>query len=261
MIICLVRKLFKKNEKDQEKDSMEFNHLPRFHGYPGNQHPMPPPGYFPYSRRSKYRHHPPPMPPIPISREDFKEIKYFFILSIIIDKVEGINGYQLQEKYKIPRGSMMRSLEELEKGEYLNVKDATIEGREQKIYFISDKGKQYLETLKEKWANEFAMMSDMAPPEEYGHPFVRRPHRMKILRFLERCESREDALDYFRGMRSKLKFSLERLNSRIQNVTQIKEELDSMISSIENMESFDKKAIKELLHNIQEKMSREYIHL
>ena len=205
LIICMVIKKLNKKNRDYDFEPREFNRFPYFQGQP---------------------QFPPPMPPIPISREDFKEIKHFFILSIIIDKKEGINGYQLQEKYQIPRGSMIRSLEELEKGEYLNVKEMTIEGRDQKIYFISEKGKEYLEQLKEKWANEFAMMSDMAPPEVYAHPFARRPHRKRIIRFIEQCESKEDALDYFRGMRSKLKFSLDRLNSRIQNITEIKEELN-----------------------------------
>lgn len=261
LIIYLVRKKLNKNNRDYDFEPREFNRFPYFQGQPHVPPPRVPYGRRSYGSRHPYRHFPPLMPPIPISREDFKEIKHFFILSIIIDKKEGINGYQLQEQYQIPRGSMIRSLEELEKGEYLEVKETTIEGRDQKIYFISEKGKEYLEQLKEKWANEFAMMSDMAPPEEYAHPFARSPHRKKIIRFIEQCESKEDALDYFRGMRSKLKFSLDRLTSRIQNITQIKEELNSVIKSIEKMDKLDKNELKDLLKNIENKIRKERIHL
>jgi DNA-binding MarR family transcriptional regulator len=243
MIIYVVIKMFRENKRNNEFEYKEFKRVP-------HHHPS-------YETRRSFRRHPPAMSPIHISREDFKEIKHFFILSIIIDKENGINGYQLQEQYKIPRGSMIRSLEELEQAEYLNVKETTIEGRDQKIYCISEKGKQYLEQLKEKWANEFAMMSDMAPPEEYAHPFARRPHRMEVIRFIERCESKEDALDYFRGMRSKLKRSLKRLNSRIKNTTQIKEELDSIIISLEKMDSLDKNMLKELLQDIKNNIRKE----
>lgn len=249
--------MFKENNRNNEFEYKEFKRVPHFHSYPHAPHPRVPHHHPPYETRRPFRRYPPYMSPIRISREDFKEIKHFFILSIIIDKENGINGYQLQEQYKIPRGSMIRSLEELEQAEYLNMKETTIEGRDQKIYFISEKGKQYLEQLKEKWANEFAMMSDMAPPEEYAHPFARRLHRMEIIRFIERCESKEDALDYFRGMRSKLKRSLKRLNSRIKNTTQIKEELDSIIISIEKMDRLDKKMLKELLQDIEKNIRKE----
>jgi DNA-binding MarR family transcriptional regulator len=243
--------MFEENKKNNEFEYKEFKRVPNFQGYPYGPSPRTPPHPSHHKRRNHFRPFPPPMPPIPISREDFKEIKHFFILSIIMDKKEGINGYQLQERYKIPRGSLIRSLDELEKGEYLKVRETTVEGRDQKIYFVSEKGKQYLEQLKERWANEFAMMSDMAPPELYAHPFTRRPHRMKMMHYIERCESKEDALDYFRGMRSRLKGSIKRLNSRIQNITQIKEQLDSIIASIEKMDILDKKKVKELLEDVK----------
>lgn len=235
---------------EENKKKNESNDIPEFHvPHPPHARALPRP---PHHRiRRPHGPFPPPMPPVPISREDFKEIKHFFILSIIIDKEEGINGYQLQERYKIPRGIMIRNLEKLEREGYLNVKETNIEGREQKIYFISENGKQYLEQLKEKWANEFAMMSDMAPPELYNHPFTRRPQRKKIIRFIERCESKEDALDYFRGMRLKLKLSIKRLSSRIEHITEIKEELDSIISNIEKMETLDKEKLKDLVKDVK----------
>lgn len=241
--------MFGKNNtnEDFERDLYFREHN---HG-PSPRTPYHPP---PHTRRRSFRPPPPPMPPIPVSREDYKELKHFFILSVIIDKEEGINGYQLQERYNIPRGSMLKTLEELEKGEYLNVKETKVEGREQKIYFISETGKQYLEHLKEKWANEFAKMSDMAPPEVYAHPFSRRPHRVRMMRFIEQCESKEDALDYFRGMRSKLNISIKRLNSRLEKTTQIKEKLDSVITSIEKMEDLDKKKVKDLVKDVNVKI-------
>jgi DNA-binding MarR family transcriptional regulator len=245
--------MFNKNERNRNPSYEGSDSEPYFQGEPRGPPPRPPHPP-PHPRRRSIRPPPPPMPPIPISREDFKELKYFFILSILIDKEEGINGYQLQERYKIPRGSMLRSLEELEKGDYLKVIETKVDGRDQKIYLISEKGKEYLEHLKEKWASEFAEMSDMAPPEVYAHPFSRRPHRVRMIRFIEQCDSKEDALDYFRGMRSKLSISIKRLNSRMQNITQIKEKLDSVISSIEKMDVLDKDKVKDLVKDVKVKI-------
>jgi hypothetical protein len=62
-------------------------------------------------------------------------------------------------------------------------------------------------------------------------------------------------------MRSKLKFSLDRLNSRIKNITQIKEELNFVIESIERMDELDKEELNELLKGIENKIRKERIHL
>ncbi|MFX1366966.1 MAG: hypothetical protein ACFFCE_20105 [Promethearchaeota archaeon] len=53
-------------------------------------------------------------PPLPIGREAFQEIRDFILLLIISEDPNGITGYQLQEKYNFPRGSLIRTLQDLE---------------------------------------------------------------------------------------------------------------------------------------------------
>jgi DNA-binding PadR family transcriptional regulator len=223
--------------------------------------PMPPHGPYHPSRRPPFGIHlpfgppPPHEPPLPISRDDFKEIRLLLILSILLDESDGISGYQLQERYNLLRGSMLRDLNELSDKNLVKVQDSSIKGREQKIFSITEKGKHFLEKLKAKWTNRFLMMSEMAPPEEYAHPFHNGPHQIQMIEILEKSQSKEDALDYFRGLRSRLKIFLERLAERENELSMIKTELDDLIDKIEEMKEYNLHAIKEMINEIQKKIT------
>jgi len=200
--------------------------------------------------------HPPFGPPLPMTLKSFKEIKHFIVLMIISDIPEGITGYQLQEKYHFPRGTILKVLNELETMGYLEYRETVIKGRAQKFYVISDKGKQYFEELKEKWANHFALMSDMAPPEKFSNPFFRKAPLKRMLRNINKCESKEDALDNFRGIRSNLKFHLTKIEKRRKNLEYSKNNLDEIISKIEQMTEFDKPTIKKMLQEKQKEFHK-----
>jgi len=195
-----------------------------------------------------------------MTRESFKEIKQFFILIILMGKPEGITGYQLQDKYSFPRGNMLRTLEELIEKKCVKTRKTVIKGRAQKFYIITDKGKHYLEELKEKWANRFARMSDMAPPERYGNPFFKTGPKMQMIQNIDDFKSKEDALDYFRGMRSSLKTFLASLEKRKENIEITKSELDGIIENIEKMKFFNVDEIKELVSEIQKKFRKDSVN-
>ena len=207
----------------------------------------------PRSPRNKRRHPQSPHfhpfgPPLPMSRDEFKEIKHLMILTLLSEINDGITGYQLQEQYKLPRGSMMRSLNELEENKSLSTIQDVVKGRSQKIYAITDKGKENLEKLKEKWAYNFLRMTDIAPPEQYGNPFGSGRFKNRLLNNLENIENTEDAIDIFRGYRSKFKKMYNRLQNRMEKLDKTKSYLDSIITEIEKMDQFDLNKIEEMVN-------------
>ena len=232
----------------------QFQKRPPHGSYPP-PHPPPPPFGHPLPLR-----HPPFGPPLPMTLESFKEIKHFIILMIISDKPKGITGYQLQEKYHFPRGTILKILNELETMGYLEYRETVIKGRAQKFYIISNRGKQYFEELKEKWANHFALMSDMAPPEKFSNPFFRKEPLKRMIRNINKCESKEDALDYFRGIRSNLKFHLTKIEKKRKNLEYSKNNLDEIIRKIEQMKEFDKATIKKMLQEKQKEFHKNSIN-
>jgi DNA-binding PadR family transcriptional regulator len=249
-----------KNQFDKKYEIRDrFMHYTYFFPHLRSDHPTPPyrgpPSFFGHhsSHRPPYSFggYPPPRASMPISRESFKELKHFFILMILVDKPEGITGYQLQEKYGFPRGSMLRSLEKLEAKKYVSTQVSTNKGREHKFYIITEEGKSYLENIKEKWTHHFALMSDMAPPEKYGNPFRRDHLRRDLMRKIEKFKSKEDAIDFFRGMRSHFKDSLSRLERRKERIQSTRSSIDEIVNKLEKMESFEIEEIKKIVKSIQ----------
>jgi len=183
-----------------------------------------------------------------LSKEAFQEIKHLFLLMIIQDSSpDGLTGYQLQEKYSIARGNLIRALEELETKDYLATRETVENGRNQKYYTITDKGKAYVEQLKEDWANRFAMLSEIAPPDINGNPFLREGPNRRMVKDIEHFTSKEDAIDYFHGIRSMLKGFLSRAQERATRIEHTKEKLDAIIEKIEQMEPFDIEVVKTIV--------------
>jgi len=182
-----------------------------------------------------------------LNRESFQEVKYLFLLMLIADQPEGITGYQLQDKYHIPRGNLVRTLDELERDGYVSTREDVKDGRNQKYYAITGEGKQYVERLKEDWASRFSMLSEMAPPDVHGNPFGRPRHQQRMLEHVDTLETKEDALDYFKGIRHALKSFLDHLDRRAKRTEQTKSIIDDIIKKIESMDTYDVKAIKALV--------------
>lgn len=207
---------------------------PEHHGPPhqppfGGLHPF---GSFPPFPKGPFK------PPLPIGRESFQEIRDFIVLIIISEYPNGITGYQLQDKYNFPRGTLIRTLQELEDKKYLNSKEEIIEGRANKFYIITDEGKKFLEELKLKWANLFSMMSEITPSKGL---------RLFLIEKIKEFESKDDAIDFFRGLRSWMKGMLQRIERKIETFKGSKADLDRMIAEIEKMDTLSKDKIIEMV--------------
>ena len=220
----------------------------KFMGQGPPDHHNPP--FSPPFRGSKPFGHIPPFPgshfkpPPPMSRESFREIRDYMLLLIISEYPDGITGYQLQEKYKFPRGTLIKTLHELEEKNYLRTKEVIIDGRANKFYMLTEMGKNFLEELKLKWANLFGAMSEFNPSKGLG---------ILLMNRIEELSSKEDAIDFFRGIRSWNKSMLQHMEERIEKLKSSKVDLDNIINEIEEMDAFNKHLIKEAVAKLIKK--------
>ncbi|UCE13641.1 MAG: helix-turn-helix transcriptional regulator [Candidatus Heimdallarchaeota archaeon] len=221
-----------------------------FHGPP----PFPPFRFGKHHRPHGLSHR---GPPFPLTREAFRNLKTFFMLTILADNTDGITGYQIQDKYKIPRSNVIRILGKLEELEYVDTEESVVSGRAQKKYKLTKKGKDFLDELKEKWATEFAFFSELAPPDRYGDPFIRPGLYRKMLADIDEFQSPEDAIDYFSGYRSHIKRRLARLEKRSERLSKTKTELDNIIQEINSWDELNIDELKGLLEKIKEKAKQE----
>ncbi len=228
----------------------------------GHHDPPPPPPFGFGKRFSPFGFHnhrgPPPMgPPIPFTRKSFRNLKDFFMLTILADNSDGITGYQIQDKYKIPRSNVLRILDKLEQKGYVDTEESIVEGRAQKKFRLTTEGKDFLDELKEKWAIRFAFFSELAPPERYGDPFIRPGLYKRMLSDIEEFESPEDALDYFQGYRSYVKRRLSKFEKRFNRLSSIKTELDNIIQEISSWDILKTDELKNMLDKIKDKSKTE----
>jgi len=234
---------------------------PPFHGNPPpGGHPPPggpkspfgfppffgPPGHF--------------RPPLPMTLESFKEIKYFMTLMILSENPEGITGYQFQEKFGIPRGNIIRIMDDLVEMEYVKTSESVIKGRAQKFFIITEKGKEYLNDLKEKWGERFTQMSEMIDPNMMDNMFMfmRKGLETILMHQVDKLKSKDDALDLFRGLRFRAKTFIAKMTERLDLIKHIKSELDSMVQTIEKKDDLDleeiKKRVEEFKNNLDEQL-------
>ena len=177
-------------------------------------------------------------PPLPIGRESFQEIRDFIVLLIISEYPNGITGYQLQDKYSFPRGTLIRTLQELEEKNYLKSKEEIVEGRANKFFIITEFGRKFLEELKLRWANLFSIMSEISPSKGL---------RLVLLEKIKKFESKDDAIDFFRGLRSWMNGMLKGIEKKIKNFKQSKANLDEIIEEIEKADTLNKEKILKMV--------------
>ncbi|MFW9945806.1 MAG: PadR family transcriptional regulator [Candidatus Odinarchaeota archaeon] len=193
-------------------------------------------------------------PPFPMRLEGFKEMKYIMILMILSDNPEGITGYQLQERFHMPRGNLLRTLDDLVELDYVKTSESVIKGRAQKFFIITEEGKKYLNDLKKKWIERVSQMPEFAAPIMQGNIFIKKGLEMILSHQLDLLETKEDGLDLFRGLRSKLKMFITKLTEVLKYLTITQSELDSIIQKIETMDILNIEEIKEMIKEFKNKL-------
>lgn len=193
-------------------------------------------------------------PPFPMTLEGFKEMKYIMILMILSDNPEGITGYQLQERFNMPRGNLLRTMDDLVELKYVTTSETVIKGRAQKFFIITDEGKKYLNDLKKKWIERVSQMPEFAAPVMQGNLFIKKALEMILSHQLDLLETKEDGLDLFRGLRSKLKMFITKITEVLKYLKITKTELDLIIQKIEGMDALKIEEIKEMIKDFKNKL-------
>jgi len=193
-------------------------------------------------------------PPFPMKLDGFKEMKYIMILMILSDNPEGITGYQLQERFHMPRGNLLRTLDDLVELDYVKTSESVIKGRAQKFFIITEEGKKYLNDLKKKWIERVSQMPEFAAPIMQGNIFIKKALEMILSHQLDLLETKEDGLDLFRGLRSKLNMFITKITEVLKYLTITKSELDSIIQKIETMDVLNIEEIKEMIKEFKNKL-------
>ncbi len=187
-------------------------------------------------------------PPIPMGKESFQEIRDYMLLLIISEHSEGITGYQLQEKYHFPRGTVLRTLQDLEEKGYLETKEEIIEGRSNKFYLITIEGKKFLETLKLKWVTIFGRLADINPGSGMKHMLDSK---------IEEFETIEEATDFFRSFKFWSKEMLKNIEKRIEKFKIATVCLDEIIKKLEISSSLDREKIREMVREAVKQIKEE----
>ena len=228
---------------------------PPYQGNPGPDDTPPP-----HEPRSPFG--PPPFfgvpshfkPPFPMTLEGFKEMKYIMILMILSDNPEGITGYQLQERFNMPRGNLLRTMDDLVELKHVKTSESVIKGRAQKFFIITEEGKTYLDDLKKKWIERVSQMPEFAAPVMQGNFFIKKGLEMILSNQLDLLETKEDGLDLFRGLRSKLNMFITKMSEILKYLKITKSELDSIIQKIEEKNALDIEEIKEMIKEFKKKL-------
>ncbi|MFX0100998.1 MAG: hypothetical protein ACFFCS_15590 [Candidatus Hodarchaeota archaeon] len=213
----------------------------------------PPPGG-PHGGMFGHPFFPPPphgAPPPPVlDPESIKQLKTMFILQQLADNAEGMTGYQLS-KTSFPRTTIIRTMDELVEEEYVIVKEDMKENRMQKYYIITESGLGYLGQLKEELAIQFYTFAEMAPPEHFGNPFIRKGPRHRLMREVSNLKDKQHAIDFFSGIRARVTSFKERVSKRLERLDKTENNVSAIIEEIERMDSLDIEKIKELVKNIR----------
>lgn len=229
------------------------------HGPPPPFGPHNPPPFGSYRRffRSRFPHPPPLGGPffgqfgmdLPMRKENIHELRYFFILNLLNDYPEGITAYQLQENFRFPRGNLLRILEDLEEKNYVDIKETVVNGRAQKLYSITQEGKDFIENFKKKWAGFFSNMSDYAPFEKFGNPFIEKNIREILLNELSECKDKEEAIDLVRGMRIDIVRRRNKIQERLEMMDDLKKNIDELVKFLENEKDLNIENIRKFIEN------------
>ncbi|MFX0026274.1 MAG: PadR family transcriptional regulator [Candidatus Hermodarchaeota archaeon] len=246
--------------KFEDINNFQANRYPGLPTYQGN--PDPNETLPPHEPRSPFGSPPffrPPShfkPPFPMTLEGFKEMKYIMILMILSDNPEGITGYQLQERFNMPRGNLLRTLDDLVELKYVKTSESVIKGRAQKFFIITEEGKKYLGDLKKKWIERVSQMPEFAAPVMQVNFFIKKGLEMILSHQLDLLETKEDGLDLFRGLRSKLKMFMSKMAEVLKYLKITKTELDSIIQKIEEMDVLNIEEIKEMIKEFKKKLEK-----
>ncbi|TFF90821.1 MAG: hypothetical protein EU548_01085 [Promethearchaeota archaeon] len=108
-------------------------------------------------------------------------------------------------------------------------------------------GRKYLDELRNRWANHFAIMSEMAPPEHFGEKFLHKGFKRLLLGRFEELESKQEMLDYLKRLSAWINSMLHRLDERKNHLEIKHQKLAELTEKLNTIDKWDKQEFKSLI--------------
>jgi DNA-binding PadR family transcriptional regulator len=194
-------------------------------------------------------------PKMPFGPPMVKEMMYLVFLWTISEESEGITGYELMKNYGIKRSNVYRSLKELEEElGYLTSEEKIVDGRAQKLYKITDKGKNHLSELRENWTRRIAFLMDITPPPASPmghHPAHSRRRRSDLfIDQLSKFKTKEEALAFIENAREHFKGRIKRYEKRIDGLKISLKSFDDIETKINQEEKYNSEEITKFVKKL-----------
>ncbi|NHK30746.1 MAG: PadR family transcriptional regulator [Asgard group archaeon] len=195
-------------------------------------------------------------PTMPFGPPMVKEMMYLVILWTISEESEGLTGYELMKTYGIKRSNVYRSLKELEEElGYLISEEKIVDGRAQRLYKITEKGKSHLSELRENWTRRIAFLMDITPPppSPMGHhhpPYPRKRRSDLFIDQISKFKTKEETLAFIQNAREHFKGRIKRYEKRIDGLKISLKSFDDIESKINQEEKYNPEEITQFVKRL-----------
>ncbi len=184
-------------------------------------------------------------PHLPFGPKLVKEMSRLVFLWTISEETEGITGYELQKNYKAKQTTVYRVLKEMEEKELLTSEETIIKGRAQRLYKITEKGKEYLIELREKWTTRITFLAEIAPVGMRPPPIFRR--RSRVHDYLKKVETKEEMLEFLEGYKEHINRRKTQVEKRLKHYESNLDKLDEIYKKVSEKETFDQEDKEQLV--------------
>ncbi|MFW9923596.1 MAG: PadR family transcriptional regulator [Candidatus Thorarchaeota archaeon] len=191
-----------------------------------------------------------PPPPMPFGPGMIKEMSQLVFLWTISEEKEGITGYDLQKDYDAKQTNVYRTLKEMEDLDLLSSEETIEGGRAQKLYRITEKGREHLKNLREKWTTRIAFLTDIIPPENFDGPMPSHKYHNRVFRYIDEISSKEEALVFLNDLKKRSEYRKKQLESRTERIDDYLIQIDNTINDIQKNDNKDKETFQSILRNL-----------
>jgi len=197
-------------------------------------------------KRSPYEHHR-FRPAMPFGPGMVKEMSQLVFLWTISEETEGITGYDLQKNYKVKQTNVYRTLKGMEEKGYITSEEAIVKGRAQKLYKITEHGKEKLRELRENWTNQIAFLSDIIPPPRGSLIRIRHSKRPSLIEQLKKFKTKEEANKFLQDLEKHYERRKEQLQQRMINLNSTLKSITEITAKVEKLDDYSTEEIEKII--------------
>ena len=200
-------------------------------------------------RQNPYQH-PRFRPPMPFGPGMVKEMSQLVFLWTIAEETEGITGYDLQKNYKVKQTSVYRTLKDMEEKGYIISEETIVNGRAQRLYHITEKGKEKLRELRENWTNQIAFLSDITPPPRGPLIRIRHSRRPTLIEQLKKFTTKEEVMKYLSDLEKHYEGRKLQLQQRMLNLNTTIKTIGDITSKVDKLDEYNIEEVEKIIQEM-----------